>query len=152
MGGDFSGKDQDCSKGIYALAGNCCFFWSCNFFRVFLSSKLIHVHVLHKQLEMFFSCWRNQTIRSWIFRFTQLSLKFTVERQVALKFLLIHNVLRIPFEELYTLYTSIDWFVFDYQEGFRKFITNGYDKIKPILKIGQVFQSIFFSLGIWSVE
>ncbi len=26
MGGDFSGKDQDCSKGIYALAGNLCFF------------------------------------------------------------------------------------------------------------------------------
>uniref|UniRef100_A0A2K6BPZ6 Kinesin-like protein n=1 Tax=Macaca nemestrina TaxID=9545 RepID=A0A2K6BPZ6_MACNE len=23
MGGDFSGKNQDCSKGIYALAGNC---------------------------------------------------------------------------------------------------------------------------------
>lgn len=22
MGGDFSGKNQDCSKGIYALAGN----------------------------------------------------------------------------------------------------------------------------------
>lgn len=25
MGGDFSGKNQDCSKGIYALAGNS--FW-----------------------------------------------------------------------------------------------------------------------------
>ena len=25
MGGDFSGKNQDCSKGIYALAGNCPF-------------------------------------------------------------------------------------------------------------------------------
>lgn len=23
MGGDFSGKNQDCSKGIYALAGKC---------------------------------------------------------------------------------------------------------------------------------
>lgn len=26
MGGDFSGKNQDCSKGIYALAGNCPFY------------------------------------------------------------------------------------------------------------------------------
>ena len=32
MGGDFSGKNQDCSKGIYALAGNSPFCISCIIF------------------------------------------------------------------------------------------------------------------------
>lgn len=32
MGGDFSGKNQDCSKGIYALAGNCFLCIICNTF------------------------------------------------------------------------------------------------------------------------
>lgn len=38
MGGDFSGKNQDCSKGIYALAGNCPF---CILFVIF--SNIIQV-------------------------------------------------------------------------------------------------------------
>lgn len=54
MGGDFSGKNQDCSKGIYALAGEETLVVK---LRVcFDRMNSVDVSFLFVQLEMYFSC------------------------------------------------------------------------------------------------
>lgn len=59
MGGDFSGKNQDCSKGIYALAGKCplCaqLMTFLNIIQVCLSKTLLssYTHSILGQLNVF---------------------------------------------------------------------------------------------------
>lgn len=48
MGGDFSGKNQDCSKGIYALAGEtllACFFYSLKYKYQSLKSPSMYAYI-----------------------------------------------------------------------------------------------------------
>lgn len=62
MGGDFSGKNQDCSKGVYALAGKsvskgvqikCVWLF---YYKVFALEKSLYLSSVFMQLGMYFSC------------------------------------------------------------------------------------------------